>query len=377
MPDSASGILKLSRQGGGTLVSAALNSPTGPSRPPGEIVVPARLVRENRLVEGATVAGPLRQSKQGLELASIESVCGCPVAEFQARPAFARLVAVDPSDRFHLSASGEVSGRVIDLAAPIGRGTRGLIVSPPKAGKTMLLEQVARGIRADEPDARIIVLLIDERPEELTYFRRAVSAEVFASSSDQSPREHVELGELMMAHIRTEVECGHDVVVLLDSLTRLVRAFNLTGPRGGRAPGRTLSGGVEAGALEIPRRLFGLARNIEGGGSITIVATMLVDTGSRMDQLIYEEFKGTGNSEIILDRGLAQAGIFPALDLAASGTRKEERLYSPEDAERLRRLRRTLADYGRKEAMLRLLRMIEQYPTNEQLLQSLSPGAKK
>ncbi len=258
--------------------------------------------------------------------------------------------------------------RAVDLVAPIGRGTRGLIVSPPKAGKTMLLEQLARAIRIDQPTARIIVLLIDERPEEMTYFRRTASAEVFASSNDQRPAEHTALAQLMLAHIRTELECGNQVVVLLDSLTRLVRAFNLKGT----GPSRTLSGGIDAGAMDIPRRLFGLARNIENGGSVTILATLLIDTGSRQDQLIYEEFKGTGNSEIVLDRGLAEGRLFPAIDVHRTGTRKEEHLYAPSDYAALTSLRRRLADYAPREALSRLLKLLIEYPTNEELLRRIS-----
>jgi transcription termination factor Rho len=272
-----------------------------------------------------------------------------------------------------LAASGETSMRLVDLVAPIGKGTRGLIVAPPKAGKTMLLEQIARAIHADDPETRLIILLIDERPEEVTHFRRSISgAEVFASSSDQPLEEHVSLAELMLAHIRTELECGHHVVMVLDSLTRLVRAFNLKGPQANRS--RTLSGGVEAEALQIPRRLFGLARNIEQGGSVTILATILIDTGSRMDQFIYEEFKGTGNSEIVLDRALAEAYIFPAINLSASSTRKEERLYSFEDSQRLTQLRRELATHPPQQAMLYLFNLLARYPTNEELLQSINPA---
>ena len=333
-----------------------------------EVMVPARLIREFKLVEGATVAGSARKGKQGAELASVETICGLTPEAFQARTPLARLVAVDPQERFHLAACGETSTRIVDLVAPIGLGTRGLIVSPPKAGKTMLLEQIARAIRADKPDARIIVLLIDERPEEVTYFRRAVSAEVFASSSDQHVQEHIDLSELMLAHVRVELECGRHVVVLMDSLTRLVRAFN----RQGAGAGRTLSGGLDAGATEIPRRFFGLARNIENGGSVTLIATILVDTGSRMDQLIFEEFKGTGNCEIILDRTLAEARLFPAINITASGTRKEERLYSPEDIRRITQLRRALADRRPREALTALLNLVDKYPTNEELLKSIS-----
>jgi transcription termination factor Rho len=205
----------------------------------------------------------------------------------------------------------------------------------------------------------------------LTHFRRSASAEVFASSSDQSPAEHIELAELMLAHIRTELECGNDVVVLLDSLTRLVRAFNLRG----RGAGRTLSGGLDASAAEIPRRFFGLARKIENGGSATILASLLVDTGSQMDQLIFEEFKATGNCEIALDRALAQERIYPAIDVHATGTRNEELLYRPDEARRLAALRRALAGHPPREAMTALLKLLARYPTNAELLASLRVGA--
>jgi len=360
MPEIFSGILQLTRQRAGVLRDLTRSSSN-------EVTVPARLVREHKLVEGATVAGPARQGKPGLELTAVESVCGLEPTAFQARKPLASLVAIDPTQRFELGITGDPSTRIVDLIAPIGRGTRGLIVSPPKAGKTMLLEQIARGIRASAPEGRIVVLLIDERPEEVTYFRRAVAAEVFASSSDQSVKEHIELSELMLAHARTELECGRHVVVLLDSLTRLVRAFN----RQGAGTGRTLSGGLDAGATDIPRRFFGLARNIENGGSVTLIATVLVDTNSRMDQLIYEEFKGTGNSEIMLDRALAEARLFPAINVRASGTRKEERLYSSQDYARLVQLRRMLANRTPKDALAALFQLLDKYPSNEELMRSL------
>jgi transcription termination factor Rho len=359
MTDLVTGILKRTKAGAGVLLDLAGSS--------AEIPVPAHLVQHYHLMEGATVSGPLRPGRQGQELAGVESVCGLSPEAFQRRTPFNRLVAIDPNERFQLAASGEMSTRIIDLTAPIGKGTRGLIVSPPKAGKTVLLEQIARAIRTSNPQTRIILLLIDERPEEVTLFRRAVEAEVFATSSDRSLPEHVALSELMVAHIRTELECGHEVVVLLDSLTRLTRAFNLRGT----GHGRSLSGGLEAGALEIPRRFFGLARNIEGGGSVTILATVLVDTGSRLDQVIFEEFKGTGNSEIVLDRSLAEARLFPAINLTASSTRKAHLLYSPDDHRRLEKLRRALAGRPPKEALTSLLRLLEQYPNNEALLQSI------
>ena len=235
----------------------------------------------------------------------------------------------------------------------------------------MLLEQIATSIRAVGPETRIVILLIDERPEEVTHFRRSVDAEVFASSADQSTGEHVELTELMLAHIRTELECDRDVVVLVDSLTRMTRTFNLKT----RSRGRSLSGGLEAGAVEIPRRFFGLARNIEEGGSVTILATVLVDTGSRLDQVIFEEFKGTGNSEIVLDRDLAEARIFPAVDLVASGTRKIELLYNSDDTQRIAGLQRMLASQKPKAALLALMRLLEKYPSNEELLRNIPKNA--
>jgi transcription termination factor Rho len=359
---TASGILKLTKNGAGYLLN--------PAKSRDKVFVPAQLIRDYHLPEGAAVTGPTKTGKQDPQLTQIETVCGLGPEVFQKRTLFRQLIAINPAERFNLAASGETSMRLIDLVAPIGKGTRGLIVAPPKAGKTVLLEQIARAIRIDDPETRLIILLIDERPEEVTHFRRAVAgAEVFASSSDQPVQEHVDLSELMLAHIRTELECGRNVVVLVDSLTRLVRAFN----RKGSQAGRVLSGGVEAEALQIPRRFFGLARNIENGGSVTILATVLVDTGSRMDQLIFEEFKGTGNSEIVLDRSLAEAYIFPAINLAASGTRKEEHLYGPDQSSRLARLRRELASRPPKAAMELLLNLLTKYPTNEELLQNIEP----
>jgi transcription termination factor Rho len=335
------------------------------------VFVPADLIRSYDLPEGATIVGSSRAGRQGAELTTVETICGLTPDRFRERTPFRELTAIDPDQRFNLAVTGDPSTRLVDLVAPIGKGTRGLIVAPPKAGKTMLLERIAAAIRVDDPETRLVVLLIDERPEEVTHFRRAIDgAEVFASSSDQPPHEHVQLIEFMLAHIRLELECGHDVVVLLDGLTRLVRAFNLRGS--GVGAGRTLSGGLQADALQIPRRFFGLARNIENGGSVTILSTVLVDTGSRMDQAIFEEFKGTGNSEIVLDRSLAEAYIFPALDLVASGTRKEDRLYGPEDSLRLAKLRRELAGRPPREGMLAMLDLLAKYPTNEELLQAIA-----
>jgi transcription termination factor Rho len=363
MPETAGGILKLTKNGGGVLCDPL--HPFGANAH--HIVVPPRLVRAHALVHGAHVTGPVRKNKKGCQLDGVESVCGLSQEGFKERTPYTHLVAIDPSERFHLAATGEMSMRVVDLVAPIGKGTRGLIVSPPKAGKTTLLQQMATAICAGDPETRVLVLLIDERPEEVTHFRRTVDAEVIASSSDRSIGEHTGLAELMLAHVGTELECGRNIVVLVDSLTRMGRVFNLKG----KGRGRTLSGGLDARALEIPRRFFGLARNIENGGAVTIIATALIDTGSRMDQLIFEEFKGTGNSEIVLDRGLAEARVFPAINVAASGTRKEEKLYDPDDIKRLATIRRGLVERQPKDAMTSLLKALESYPTNEEFLESI------
>ncbi len=359
MLEQATGILKRGR-GIATLVNAI--QPAA-----GDVFVPAPLAQRYALVEGATVAGPVQTGRQGRELADVETICGLSPAAYRERTPFEQLVAISPNQRFDLGAGGDIAMRAVDLLAPIGKGTRGLIVAPPKAGKTTLLEGIARAIRAGQPDARIVVLLIDERPEELTYFRRTVQAEVFASSSDQSPVQHTALAELLLAHIRVELECGNDVVVLLDSLTRLARAFNL----GQRGAGRSLSGGMDASALVIPRRFFGLARNVEGGGSVTLLATALIDTGSRMDQLIYEELKSTGNSEIVLDRALAQEQIFPAIDVQRTGTRREEYLYTAVEMAGVIRLRRALAGHPPREALVRLLQLLARFPSNAVLLDQL------
>jgi len=364
MNDLARGVLKLTQKGSGVLRDPEKSLRRGRD----DVLVPTALIREYRLVEGATVAGPWKQGKYGRVLAEVQTVCDLPPEKYQARTPFARLTAIDPCDRFRLGDSGEKSMRVMDLIAPIGKGTRGMIVSPPKAGKTTMLEHIARAIHAENADARIVILLIDERPEEVTNFRRAVQAEVFASSSDQSVQEHVELVEMILAHVRVELECGRDVVLLVDSLTRMARAFNLVGS----GSSRTLSGGLTAGAIEIPRRFFGMARNIEFGGSVTIIATALVDTGSRMDQVIFEEFKGTGNSEIVLDRGLADMRIFPAININESGTRKEECLFREDEYDGVVKLRRMLAGLQAPEAMQKMRQLIDRYDTNEALLAALA-----
>lgn len=365
MSRSVRGVLQSLPRGGGFLRDAARSF-----QPSSEDVwVSSKLIREYGLVDGALVEGTAQSGKKGYQLATVASVCGLSPEQFRIRTPFDRLVPIDPRERIRLGDGGNISMRAIELIAPVGKGTRGLIVAPPKTGKTRLLEEIANAIHTADPGTRIIVLLIDERPEEVTHFRRSVPAEVLASSNDQHIQSHVNLAEMTLAHIRCELECGRDIVVLLDSITRLGRAFNLHGV----GSGRTLSGGLDAKALEIPRRFFGLARNIENGGSVTVIATALIETGSRMDDYIFQEFKGTGNSEIILDRSLAEARIFPAINLLTSGTRKEELLYSSNEIAWLAALRRRLADIGPKEAMLELLRLLERTPTNDQLFQAGRP----
>lgn len=355
----ARGVLKRTKNGG------VLRDPAKSFRPTGDdIFVPSKLVRQFDIPEGATMEGTVRRGRQGRELGFLDSVCDLDPQEFRKRTRFVDLVAVDPSERFDLGVTGEPAMRIIDLIAPIGRGTRGLIVSPPKAGKTTILEQLANAIRKFDPTTRILVLLVDERPEEVTMFRRSCDAEVLASTNDNTIQDHCTLCELTLAHARVELECGRDIVLLVDSITRMGRAFNLYGT----GSGRTMSGGLDARAMEIPRRFFGMARKIENGGSVTVIATALVDTGSRMDELIFQEFKGTGNSEIILDRGLAEKRIFPAIDVVQSGTRKEERLHNEKDMRHISVLRRMLSDLQPADAVAALMRLVTTNETNAELL---------
>ena len=285
-------------------------------------------------------------------------------------------VALDPTQRLILELppgkgtppyGDRITGRAIDLVAPIGRGQRCLIVSPPKAGKTRILQIIAASVAFNHPEVGIYALLVDERPEEVTDFRRNTPANVIAASSDMSVDEHIETAEHAMEVVASQVIEGKDVVLLLDSITRLARAYNT----GGEGTGRTLSGGLDSTAMQAPRQIFGAARKIEGGGSLTIVGTALIDTGSRMDQVIFEEFKGTGNSEIYLSRELAERRIYPAIDLAKSSTRKEEKLYPSEIVPKLHLLRRGLAGLHPQEAMTKLLELLNKWKSNEEIFELL------
>ena len=277
-------------------------------------------------------------------------------------------ISIDPHQRFQLETKPQhFSTRVLDLISPIGRGQRALIVSPPKAGKTTILTEVANALAENHPEVQVYALLVDERPEEVTHFRRSTEATVYAASSDMSAREHITTAEECINTIVEPVLDGEDVVLLLDSITRLARAYNTTQGNSGR----TLSGGLDANTMLAPRQIFGAARKIEDGGSLTILGTALVDTGSRMDEVIFQEFKGTGNTELVLSRDLFEKRIFPCVDISKSGTRKEEKLYPPELVANLHNLRRLAASYPPDKAMLGLLKLLQRYETNEALLQNL------
>lgn len=298
------------------------------------------------------------------EIVEIE---GIPAEEYAARKAFEELTPIDPQPRIKLEYEGcPPACRLIDFFCPIGFGTRGLIVSPPKAGKTVLLQNIAFGIKHNHPEIELVALLIDERPEEVTDFRRNVPAYVLASSNDEDIDKHISMGLLAIDRARRMVEAGRDVVVLLDSITRLGRAFNNS--RRYASSGRTMSGGLDAKALEVPKQMFGAARNGEEGGSLTIIATCLVDTGSRADQVIFEEFKGTGNMELILDQSIAEKRIYPAINLAASGTRKEHLLMGEEELKTVTALRRRLMNMPPHVQLEQLLRALERFPTNEKMI---------
>ena len=339
-----------------------------------DVVVPASIARDYGLRDGLEIEGLARDGGGGRRtLVEVLKAGGMPPEEHKSLPHFQDLISINPHEAFHLAAEqAETSLRVIDLIAPIGRGQRGLIVSPPKAGKTTLLEHLGQAIAKHHPEVHLIMLLIDERPEEVTHFRRAVPAEVLASSSDSAADSHIRLARLAMERAKRMVEAGRHVVILLDSLTRLGRASNREMGPGGR----TMSGGVDNRALQFPRQFFGAARNCEGSGSLTILATALIDTGSRMDEVIFQEFKGTGNMELILDRSIADRRIFPAVDVLRSGTRREELLCPPDELAKRHLLRRALADLSTVEAAQFLIDKIQKTASNAAFLGTLvAPAA--
>nr|WP_280516586.1 transcription termination factor Rho [Nocardia beijingensis] len=335
---------------------------------PHDAHVPTRLVREYGLRRGDTVTGVVGPKREGAKLAPlirVDQINGLPPRNAEARPHFADLVPIYPQDRLRLETEPhELTTRVTDLVMPIGKGQRALVVAPPKAGKTSVLQSIAHGIAKNHPDCQLMLVLVGERPEEVTDLSRAVPAEVAAATFDQPAHEHIALAELAIEHAKRLVEMGHDVVVLLDSLTRLARAYNLAAA----GSGRILSGGVDAGALAPPKKFLGAARNIEHGGSLTIIATALVETGSLADTVIFEEYKGTGNAELKLDRHLADRRLFPAIDIDRSSTRKEELLLTADEGTSIRSLRKTLAGRDPQQALELLLTGLRQTGTNTEFL---------
>ena len=312
-----------------------------------------------------------RRKKSGpnTALGAVKRICGLKPEVFRDRIPFDKLTVIDPDRKINLTGgTDDISLRIIDMMCPIGFGQRGLIVSPPRSGKTILLQKLAGAVQRNHPEAYLIVLLTDERPEEVTDFRRKVRGEVAASSNDQPAAMHAELVEVVLAKARRLVEAGRDVVIFMDSLTRLGRAYNLLQ----KGPGRTMSGGVDARTLEKPKAFFGGARNVEEGGSLTIIATALIDTGSRMDQVIFEEFKGTGNMELVLNRELANRRVWPAIDVNMSGTRKEEKLIPEEHLDRTYLLRRALDRLSPQEAVTLLIEKLKKIETNEEFLDQLN-----
>jgi transcription termination factor Rho len=300
-------------------------------------------------------------------LTEVTTIEGRPPGEGPERREFAELTAIDPREPIHLETGAEpLTMRVLDLLTPVGRGQRGLIVAPPRTGKTILLQQIAAAIATNHPEMHLLVLLVDERPEEVTEMRRTIKGQVLASSSDQDIEEHIRLAELTVARAQRLTESGADVLLLVDSLTRLARAYNKQ-----TATGRTMTGGVDIKALEVPKRLFGAARAFDEGGSLTVLATCLVETSSRMDDLIFQEFQGTGNMEAVLDRRLADRRVWPAIDISRSGTRKEEKLFDAEALRRITLVRRTLSGLKPVEAMETLVQHLRKYGSNREFLEQI------
>ena len=366
VPETGSGYLEVSDKGFGFLRSADNNYQPKPS----DIFVTPDTIKRAAIREGALIEGKLQPPHRGTspQLKEVISVNGTPFLEYADVVRFENLTTINPIEKFNLETTPDiVETRIIDLVTPIGKGTRGLIVAPPRTGKTTILKQIANAITANHPDVQTIVLLIDERPEEVTDFTRSVAAEVIASSNDQDLETHVRLSRLVIDRCRRLVESGKDVFVLLDSITRVARAFNSV--HGGS--GRTMTGGVDARALEIPRKIFASARKTEEAGSLTIIATALIDTGSRMDELIFQEFKGTGNMELVLDRKLAERRVYPAIDIPKSGTRKEEQLFPPQHLDAIHKLRRTMTDMNPIDAMETIKQALAKFKTNEEFLSTL------
>jgi transcription termination factor Rho len=361
------GVLEVLPDGFGFLRAPDYNYLAGPD----DIYVSPSQIRKFDLHTGDTVAGQIRSPKEGeryFALIKVEAINFEPPARGRERVFFENLTPLYPQERVRLEADPDnLSTRVMDMMTPLGKGQRGLIVAPPRTGKTMLMQSIANAVTINHPEVYLIVLLIDERPEEVTDMQRSVRGEVIASTFDEPAQRHVQVAEMVIEKAKRLVECRKDVVILLDSITRLARAYNTVAP----TSGKILSGGVDSNALQRPKRFFGAARNIEQGGSLTIVATALVDTGSRMDEVIFEEFKGTGNMEIHLDRKLVDKRVFPAIDIQKSGTRKEELLIPRDDLNRIWVLRKVLNPLSQVEAMELLLDKMGKTRSNAEFLSSM------
>ncbi len=364
------GVLEMHPKGYGFLRDPARNFKAGS----GDVYVGSPLLSRFQLRQGVRLTGLADEPRkgEGLRLSELIEIEGRTPEQYLGLRGFDDLTAIDPHDVLRLETGAEPLGmRVMDLLTPIGKGQRGLIVAPPRTGKTILLQQIAAAVATNHPDLHLIVLLIDERPEEVTDMRRSVRGEVIASSSDHAVEEHIRLAQLTVDRAKRIAEGGGQVLILLDSLTRLARAYNK-----GSNSGRTMSGGMDIKALDVPKRLFGAARTFEEGGSLTVLATCLIETGSRMDDLIFQEFKGTGNMECVLDRRLAERRVWPAIDIPQSGTRKEELLLGPETLARVSLLRRTLAGMKPVEAMEALVKQLAKFPSNAEFLAKIGQSQK-
>jgi transcription termination factor Rho len=364
----AEGVLQVLQEGYGFLRSAKYNYLPGPD----DIYLSPSQIKKFDLKTGDTVSGQVRPPKDNeryFALLKVESVNYEDPEKAKTMTLFDNLTPLYPEEMLNLECkSGDITTRLINLMAPIGKGQRGLIVSPPRAGKTIILQKIANAITENNPNVHLIVLLIDERPEEVTDMARSVRGEVVSSTFDEPAERHVQVASMVLAKARRLVEHHQDVVILLDSITRLARAHNTVVPHSGKI----LSGGVDSNALQKPKRFFGAARNIEEGGSLTIIATALIETGSRMDEVIFEEFKGTGNMELVLDRKIADKRVYPAVDIFKSGTRKEDLLIDPKDLNKIWILRKYLGDYSPQEAMEFLIDKLGKTKTNEQFLAAMN-----
>lgn len=364
------GVLEIEPQGHGYLRSSDYNYLPSPD----DVLVTQQQIKANSLKAGDVVECTIRPPHEGekyFPLSRVLKVNGRSLEFIRDRKAFEHLTPLFPDEKFNLTGGAttcNISTRVVDMFAPIGKGQRALIVAPPKTGKTLLLKDIANAIAENHPETYIMILLIDERPEEVTDMMRSVNAEVIASTFDEPADRHVKIAGIVLEKAKRMVECGHDVVVLLDSITRLARAYNTVAP----ASGKILSGGVDANALQKPKRFFGAARNIEGGGSLTIIATALTETSSKMDEVIFEEFKGTGNMELQLDRRLSNKRIFPAVDIISSSTRRDDLLLRPETLNRMWILRRFLGDRTPIEAMEFIKDRMERTIDNDELLRTMN-----